>query len=330
MHDDELNPAQQELLEALGAGPDERPRFDPGLRPALRRQLDRGLDEACADFEGDDRLFVNKHDLAGIMGCERRFVAEAGTPFEWSVPLARGTIAHKAIELSIHFAGEPTPLQLVAEAVDSLAHSDRSIAQWLQTASERELAELRSQANDRVARFVECWPPLKPAWMPVTEARLRYEHAGAIVLSGKVDLSLGRPRGDQAGKVLVDLKTGARRPEHLDDLRFYGLLETLVVGTPPRLLATYYLDQGRLLAEDVTEGLLELTVARISDGVARIIETGKRLGEPSTAPGPPCRWCVVQADCPPGLRYLADDDNDAGLPGDDEDDEADDPADGHG
>ena len=41
------------------------------------------------------------------------------------------------------------------------------------------------------------------------EAPIRAEFAeGAIILSGKVDLSLGRPLGTTAGKVIVDFKTG--------------------------------------------------------------------------------------------------------------------------
>jgi len=321
MHEAELNPAQQELLDALGASPDERPRFDPALRTQLRLKVEEGLDEVISEHEPDGRLRVNKHRLAMIMGCERRFLAEADA-FSWSVPKARGSIAHKAIELSIHTPGIQTPMALVNEAIAALTHSDNSIAEWLQECSERELAELRGEANDSVAKFLECWPPLKPAWLPVTESKLIFEHRSTIVLSGKVDLSLGRATGDRAGKVLIDLKTGGSNPHHIDDLRFYALLEALRVGTPPRLLATYYLDQGRLLPEAVTEDLLHASVARVVDGVARIVETERRLGEPSTSPGPPCRWCVALADCEPGRRYLRDDDPDDDLGDEDDADEA--------
>ena len=71
------------------------------------------------------------------------------------------------------------------------------------------------------------------------------------MLSGKVDLTVGRADGLRAGKVLVDLKTGGFSPSHREDLRFYALVETLRLGVPPRLLATYYLDGGRLQQEAV-------------------------------------------------------------------------------
>ena len=76
-----------------------------------------------------------------------------------------------------------------------------------------------------------------------------------IVLSGKPDLTLGQPDGTVAGKVIIDFKTGGFSPSHREDLRFYALLEALRI-LPPRLLATYYLDQGRVHSEEVTHDLL--------------------------------------------------------------------------
>jgi len=127
-------------------------------------------------------------------------------------------------------------------------------------------------------------------------------------LSGKVDLALGQAEGGRAGKVLVDLKTGGFSAHHLDDLRFYALIEAVRLGTPPRLLATYYLDQGRFLPEPVTEDLLFTTVARVVDGVERILDTRRRDREPRTSPGPSCRWCVALHDCEAGRRFSADGD----------------------
>ena len=94
---------------------------------------------------------------------------------------------------------------------------------------EYDRAELRGLAVDQVTAFTECFPRSRPAWRPRTEAQVRTELLGGrIVLSGKVDLSLGRP----GEKVIIDLKTGMPRPQHREDLRFYALLETLVIGVP--------------------------------------------------------------------------------------------------
>ena len=86
------------------------------------------------------------------------------------------------------------------------------------------------------------------------EAPVRAEFAeGKIILSGKVDLSLGKPYGNTAGKVLIDFKTGAFYPSHREDLRFYALLESIRLGVPPRMVATYYLDRSDFSIEHVTE-----------------------------------------------------------------------------
>ena len=97
-----------------------------------------------------------------------------------------------------------------------------------------ERAELRAEAGERVTQFLECWPALQEDVAPSTEVLIRQElHGGKVVLQGKVDLTIGAPDGLVAGKVLIDLKTGAARPVHFDDLRFYALVETMRLGTPP-------------------------------------------------------------------------------------------------
>jgi hypothetical protein len=125
-----------------------------------------------------------------------------------------------------------------------------------------------------------------------------------VVLRGKVDLTLGAPDGLVAGKVLVDLKTGASKGAHLDDLRFYALVETLRLGTPPLRLGTYYLDQGRLVPEDVTEAMLESTVARVVAGVTKMVELEIRSRPAVRRAGPMCNWCKLRVGCDEGNSWL--------------------------
>ena len=111
----ELNPAQQEVLAELGAPKEQRPRFDAMLRHELQRALEDGLEPMLPmlDREGEkpgDSMFVSKYALGQVLGCERKFVFEQAEPFEWKVPIARGTIAHKAIELSVHWRRELDPM----------------------------------------------------------------------------------------------------------------------------------------------------------------------------------------------------------------------------
>jgi len=309
--DSDLNPAQREVLDQLGALPGDRPVFPEGLRHHLRAALETAAEPHLDDLPDSEDLFVNKHRLAMVHGCEARFLAEETSPFEWRVPLARGTIVHKAVELSVNWRREKEPAILVDEALSRFEADSGDFGHWLRGCSEADRAELRSEAIDAVSKFIECWPDLKPAWRPVTESRVRAELCNnRLILGGKVDLSLGVAEGHRAGKVIIDLKTGGFVPVHREDLRFYALVETLRIGVPPRLIASYYLDQAHFVPEEVVEDTLTATIARVADGVGRLMALLHRAEEPNKLPGPACRWCPLLETCDQGLAHLADlDDN---------------------
>ena len=125
-----------------------------------------------------------------------------------------------------------------------------------------------------------------------------------IILAGRVDLSLGQPQGTTAGKVLIDLKTGGFSPDHIHDLRFYALLETIRLGVPPMKLASYYLDSGRIQPESVTEALLEAAAERVIGAVEELVRLRHDSSTAVYRPGPACRWCPVSNDCTQGTRWL--------------------------
>lgn len=297
----ELNPAQQRVIALLGKGTEQnRPVVDERLGAELRAELDDALADAAQVIPPERPLFVSKHALTGVHQCEAHHLAGDGE-FEWSAPTARGTVAHKAIELGVHVAGQPVPGDLVDEAITRLMDSSAPIARYLEAMGQYDRAELRSLAVNHVSRFFECFPPLKAAWVPRTESRVAVDLAGGrIRLSGKVDLSLGRA-GD---KVIIDLKTGWPNASHREDLRFYALLDTLALGAPPRKVASYYLDQAEAHPEDVTEGSLVAAARRTAAGVLRLIELHHEQAEPVRRPGPSCRWCPLAVDCEPGRDFL--------------------------
>src|SRR5205823_2100555 len=138
-------------------------------------------------------------------------------------------------------------LDLVDHAVESLLADDRrtSPRSFLLAASPLHRAELRAAANDVVTKFLECWPQLRPQWAPRTETGIRASFCGErITLSAKVDLAMGRAQGQQARVLIVDLKTGRTYANHVDDLRFYALVQTLRIGVPPFRVASCYLDSA--------------------------------------------------------------------------------------
>lgn len=311
----ELNAAQEEVLARLRRPASERPIFDDDLANRLRRELENRLAEIAEIIDPIGQLFIDKRKLAGVFGCEVWFLYDEEQPFAWNPPRATGTVAHKAIELSINWRSpDPAPADVVDAAVKSLTAGDSALADWLYRCGDAEQAELRSLAVSRVTDFRAGWPPLLPQWYPTTESRCRVELCdGRIQLSGKFDLTLGHPEGQRAGKVIVDLKTGRRhRSSHREDLRFYALLETLKLGTPPRTLATYYLESAEIDVEEVTGELLEVALNRTIDGIRRYADLHGHLGppaEPLKRPGPPCRWCDLLEECSEGQAFVADGDD---------------------
>jgi hypothetical protein len=297
-------PAQQRVVDLLGRRADVEPaRFDVTLAVELGAFLESEL-APLAGAIGDQQVWVSKHALGSVHGCEAHHLATDGD-FSWSVAMVRGSVAHKAIELSVFWRGEPNAGDLVEEALERLANDDRGLGRFLQSLTESDRAQLLGEANGLVAGFLESFPPLSKKWRPVCESRSYVELLGGkVVLSGKVDLTLGMSREGQAGKVIIDLKSGSPVLVHRDDLRFYALVETLKLGVPPRMLATYYLDAARAQPEEVTEELLWAAARRTADGVHKIVELTLLERAPAVRPGPTCRWCPALERCAPGLAHL--------------------------
>ena len=297
-----LNPAQRRVIDLLGRGA-ERAELPAGIHGELRAVLEEEL-EPLAEHLGDTPLWVSKHALATVHACEAHYVASVDDRFDWTPANARGIVAHRAIEILVHWQGDPAPADVVDETIARLTdeHDRGGIGGFLAAIDPYDRAELRGLAVEHVTAFTECFPRLKAAWRPRTEARMRVELLdGRVVLSGKVDLSLGRP-GD---KVIIDLKTGYPRQQHREDLRFYALLETLSLGVAPRKLASYYLDAAATHPEDVTEGVLRAALRRTVDGIHRIVDVRGQHREPERTPGPQCNWCAVFEGCGPGRAARA-------------------------
>jgi len=281
-----------------------RPRFNPSLATDLRRELEEAITPLIGESSaGVARvgapLWVTKGVLSQVHACEAHHLEQQREPFAWNAGNARGTVAHRALELTLSSRDDAAPLELVERALDSLGADDpRGVLRpWLAEATPVEVADLRAGANDAVSKFMECWPPLKASWTPRTETRIGADLCEArVVLRGKVDLVLGQARGDEARGLVVDLKTGRAYSSHLDDLRYYALVQTLRVGVPPFRVASYYLDTATFHHEDVTDDMLASTVRRTVDGVRKLVELG--LGrDPAITPGPQCGWCRLAASC---------------------------------
>ncbi len=298
------NPAQQRVIDLLGRT-DERPTIDPELAPSIRSDLEAALApfaDVLPDGKSyDTRLFFNKQALTNVHSCEAYYLDGSGD-FEWNLANCRGTVVHKAIEVSINLRHPMPPTDLIEESIERLSNdANKSIGVFLATLDEFSRAELIGDCSALFTRFTECFPPIKRSWIPAVETPVALNLAdGRVRVSGKVDLALGRP----PDKVIIDLKTGRATPSHYDDLRLYALVDFVAIGMAPRKVASYYLDSAEIHHEDITEGTLLSAARRLQDGLVRAIELKYAKASPTRRPSGICNWCTLNTDCDVGVAYL--------------------------
>jgi hypothetical protein len=298
---DDLTPAQRRLLEELLAIDEPRPEPEPGLADRLRRLIEESIGGAAAAVPPGERLRLHKSALAAL-ACDGRYLDLVEAPFAWEVPMVRGKLAHRAVELDWRTGREHDPAELVGRAWSDLA-MESGLGEFLGGLDAMTAGMLRSDAEQFLTEIRDVWPPIPSTWSPRFEQAVvaRFRN-GAIEVRGKTDLTIGRIRADRRQMVVIDMKTGWRRPqEERQDLRLYGLLLTLKHGVEPYRLATYYLAEGAWDAEDVTPEVLESAARRVADSVKRA--AGLRFRRPADdelrlVPGAYCRWCGRAPSCP--------------------------------
>jgi hypothetical protein len=299
-----LTPIQQRTLALLRR--DAEPLvFDPEFVQQLTDDATRAVAQ-LSERLGGENLWVTKGFLAKVHGCEVRHLAP--DEFAWSAANAAGFVAHKAIELSLNWRGEPHPGDVVDEALARLADQADNRGSFVAGLTDGDWAELRGRAVDRTTKFLQDFPPLPRSAQPVLEASTRWRPAGTLEFSGKVDLLIGRPQGRESRQLIVDFKSGGHSFHHRNDLRFYALVHTLRHQVPPRKLVTYYLDYSEAEVEDVAEGTLEAALTATLEGIERHVELTVEGRPPVKKVGIACRWCPLASECVEGQSFLRGDD----------------------
>ena len=304
--------AQQKVIEVIGKS-GAAPVIPDGLSAELKAEIEAAI-EPFVDLLPDgksweNRFFLNKQSLTDVHGCEAYYLG-GKADFEWNSANSRGTIVHKAIEVSINIRGGVFPADLVEESISRLSNDpNKNIGEFLVTLDEYSRAELIGECSSLFTRFLEGFPPIKRAWSPQTESSIGVDlFSKRVRIGGKVDLSLGRP----PDKVIIDLKTGAQFGAHRDDLRLYALLDLLTVGAAPRKVASFYIDSASIEAEDITEGTLRAAARRLADGLTKALEVKYAGRAPEVRAGNNCRWCTLVTECEAGQQYLAQREADEG------------------
>ena len=306
MADDLLNPIQQMVFDALAKKPDFVP-SPPELAEEIEAHVTDALEPVALNYSKDKPLVIAKHTLNSVHACEAQHVANRGK-FAWSLPLVRGTVLHKAIELLINLRSPRTPSEIVDDALDRIVESERgSASDYVASLSPAEQAELRATVVDLVTKYEDSFPPLKPEWRPVVESNAKvYLCDGSILLTARTDLTIGAP----GSKVIIDLKTGRMNASYREDLRFYALAETLKSRQTPRLTATFAVDSQRVDTEPVTVDTLRAAVRRLVEGAQLIDELDRQRRPPTKKTSYACRWCPLLDTCEEGTTFLAAEDDD--------------------
>lgn len=307
--------AGEALLERLRVTGRPRLRSDPDLQDRLLGSLESGLlnhvgaapHDAPVPGSGvaapppptSPTVVVTKDRLTGVLACEAHHVAGEFGHRPPTSAMACGALVDVLFRQLIAVGSIDDPM---ADGMAALGVDDRQqdLVSWIVGMPSTEREALRAEVERQAGGLLRHWPALDPAWLPRTQESMRVGLAhGAVELSARVDLAIGRPAEDEASVALVEIKAGGRRVEHRADLHFYALVEALRSPAPPFVVATYYTRTGELDVDPVTEELLVGAVRRTIVGT-RSLWNLAHGANPRRTPNSLCGRCTLLPDCEPG------------------------------
>lgn len=297
-----LTPKQQEIATKLVNVHDDA-EWDPASGQLYRDTLESALGGVVSRLGKGERLFASKWDLHQVHACEGGYMASKQEDFEWSPQKLRGKLFHRSMERFMLSSNPPPPVEIVEASLTYFKLPDdngKGPRDFLLSLSPEQLHDLVRDGNDALAKFIMDWPPLDRRLAPRVEMPLRVDLLDRrIVLKARVDLAFGLAGAGSRCVRLVEFKTGDFYPDHLDDLRFYALLETLVRGLPPLRIALYYPDSGECICEDVTPQMLTETIGWVIKGLEKISRADHLpFDSLELNVNPSCRWCPASVYCP--------------------------------
>ena len=303
-------PAGQALLDLLRGAGLARPFVDPDVDGYLRDEMGRAVADV-GHVPPEVVVRISKKRVREVLLCEQHLVAslepEGGA---LSLELVVGLLLDRLFSLVVighPVGGDPFGTAVRAAAVAG----DVQAVEGLEALPPDDRLEVEERVGTIGRLLADRWPALPPNAYPRLQEPLRAELAGGrVVLSGRVDLALGRPTLDRAGTTLVDVKSGKRRYDDALDADWYAVLEALRHRAPPFQSGSYYLRDGGLDMAVFDAPRLERAAARVADGVSRLVRLA--AGEPPTVtPNGLCAWCPALATCGPGRAHAAEQGYDA-------------------
>jgi len=295
-----------DVLRVLRGDPSSRPAPDRALVAAARSHLEAAAAAWAEAVPAGVVVRVTKDAVTSVRRCEARHLADlAGrrAPVQPVPALVRGRLVDALFRqvATIGWVGDDP----VADALAACAAEGEPEGASLDGLADADRAKVQAEVIAASAALVAAWPRLPAgAGLRTQERVLVPLGGGRVVLSGRPDLAIGRPTRRRAGVLVVEAKSGRFRPAHLEELRFYALLEALRWGVAPFRVVVWSLGDGRIEAVEVDSDLVWSETLRVADAITRL--TRLAAGEaPRTSANPLCPFCPLVDRCPDGLRQIA-------------------------
>ena len=292
-----LTPRQVRTLDELLAIGAERPAADPELVSEILARLAAAVEPALERWT-ERSLYLTKGQYLSTLRCEGELLASAQAPRSgMSAPAVAGTIAHRAVQLSYTHPFRPVS-EYVRQSVVGARSADQELDGWWAKLPVSEQSDLLMQITSKVTNFLDDFPPLDPSWSPRFEEPM-VAKVGKLTMASRADLLIGRPRGDlRQTMLLIDLKSGDIKDEHIDEAHFYALVATIRHGVPPWRSLVYSLASGDYTSPDITGDVLLETVDRVGAAINALVDVFTERRTPDLKPGGQCRWCPARETCP--------------------------------
>ena len=295
------------MLRVLRGDPNRRPAPDVALIAAARSHLEAAAAAWAEAVPEGVVVRVTKEAVAGVRRCELRHLDGLRRRLEPGQPPVPAVVRGRLVDAVFRQVATTARVGVdpLADAVAACATEGEPVESDLAALSEAEREQVRAEVVAASAMLVASWPALPAGAGLRTQERLLVALAGGrVVLSGRPDLAIGRPIRQRAGVLVCEAKSGSFRAAHLEDLRFYALLEALRWGVAPFRGVVWSLGDGRIEAVDIDADLLWSETLRVADAVTRL--TRLAAGEaPRASANPLCPSCPRLPGCVDGARQVA-------------------------
>ncbi|MBI3256699.1 MAG: PD-(D/E)XK nuclease family protein [Actinobacteria bacterium] len=231
-------------------------------------------------------------------GLAFRFSAIDRLPEPPSLPAAKGTVVHRALQLLHNEAPEQRTLARALEALDVALPEVMGSWEYAEMELDEPTADkFRSDAVQLVTRYFELEDPTQVT--PVGLELMLEAEIGGVFIRGIIDRLDLTADGEL---IVTDYKTGRAPNERfeqgsLNGVHFYAYLCEAVFGKRPAKVQLLYLSQPVSIVATPTDQSIRGMERKVG-AVWKAVEQACRREDFRPNPGKLCDWCAFQAHCP--------------------------------